>query len=182
MGKLGYAKKGKAPVTSLMVVDATGTAERLGGFMTAATIAFNNLTPATITDSGSGFLSKMLKAGMRIEVSGSGSNDGKYTIASVVAGTITLIAGDVLADEVAGATVTISCLDKIFCKKVNIQALEGNTANIAFGDDNALVSSGQGMILSPLSETYREGVYLSDIYVDVGVNGEGVSVAYEEVL
>lgn len=61
------------------------------------------LTPgtssATITDSGSGFVTAGFKAGQTLIVEGSTSNDGQYTILTVVAGTITLKVGDALATE-----------------------------------------------------------------------------------
>ncbi len=58
----------------------------------------------TITDSNSGF--GVFTANDKINVSGSASNNGDYTIVSVVAGTITLATGTLTA-EGAGATVTI---------------------------------------------------------------------------
>jgi hypothetical protein len=76
--------------------------------ITATTIAFVDSDPDTITDSGNGFLTARFRAGDSITVSGSTSNDGTYTIASVVAGTITLDAGDELSAEAAGDTVTIT--------------------------------------------------------------------------
>lgn len=76
---------------------------------TAATIAFNENTPSndTITDSGNAFLTSGFQAGDSINVAGSTSNNGNYTIKTVVAGTITLNAADDLVAEVAGASVTI---------------------------------------------------------------------------
>jgi hypothetical protein len=74
---------------------------------TQITFAFVDSDPDTITDSGSGFLTAGFEAGMQISVSGSTSNDGVYTIASAVAGTITLVATDELTAEIAGDTVTI---------------------------------------------------------------------------
>lgn len=76
--------------------------------ITAATIAFVDSNPDTITDSGSGFVKAGFIAGDKIVVSGSGSNDGTYTIASVAAGTITLESTDALSAEGTGATVTIA--------------------------------------------------------------------------
>ena len=73
----------------------------------AATIAFVDSNPDTITDSGSGFVTAGFVAGDTIIVTGSASNDGTYTIDSVVAGTITLDAGDALVAEGAGASVVI---------------------------------------------------------------------------
>ena len=76
--------------------------------LTAITIAFNETaTPDTITDSDSGFVTAGFKAGDIVTVSGSTSNDGDYTIVSVVAGTITLGNGVLALDEIAGDSVTI---------------------------------------------------------------------------
>jgi hypothetical protein len=76
--------------------------------MTATTIAFvdGGAGADTITDSGSAFVTTGYKAGDLITVSGSTSNDGNYTIVSLVAGTITLATG-VLTAEAAGDSVTI---------------------------------------------------------------------------
>lgn len=76
--------------------------------ITGTTLAFVDSNPDTITDSGSGFVTAQFRQGQSITVSGSGSNNGTYTIESVVAGTITLITGDTLVAEPAGATVTIT--------------------------------------------------------------------------
>ena len=183
MGKLGLSKKSKAQVTALMTVTAAATPEQLGGRMTASTIAFvEGTAPAgsTITDSGSGFLKKMFKAGMKVRVSGSTSNDGVYTIVTAVAGTLTL-AASTLTDELAGAAVTLTCIDDIFCKFVMLQNPESNTANIAIGDSSVDLTTGRGTVLPPLASYSREGVHLHDFWVDVGVNGEQVAIVYEEV-
>ena len=78
--------------------------------ITASTIAFVDSNPDTITDSGNGFLTAGFKPDDTISVSGSTSNDGNYTIATVTAGTITLVASDSLTGESAGASVTINGL------------------------------------------------------------------------
>ena len=75
--------------------------------ITAATIAFVDSNPDTITDSGNAFVTSGFDNGDTIVVTGSASNDGTYTIATVVAGTLTLIGGDTLVAEGASATVTI---------------------------------------------------------------------------
>lgn len=76
--------------------------------ITAITIAFvdGGAGADTITDSGSGFVTAGFKAADLITVSGSTSNDGNYTIVSVVAGTITLATGTLTA-EAAGDSVTV---------------------------------------------------------------------------
>ena len=80
---------------------------RIGGFVETITIAFVNSGPDTITDSASGLLKAGFVAGDKITVSGSTSNNGTFTIATVVAGTITLAGGDSLTDEIAGDLVKI---------------------------------------------------------------------------
>lgn len=70
-------------------------------------IAFVDSDPDTITDSNSGFLTAGFSGGDKLTVSGSTSNDGTYIIASVTAGTITLVAGDSLTGEAAGDLVSI---------------------------------------------------------------------------
>jgi hypothetical protein len=80
---------------------------RIGGYIQALTIAFVNSNPDTITDSGNNLLKAGFIAGDKITVSGSTSNNSTFTIATVVAGTITLIGGDSLTDEIAGDLVQI---------------------------------------------------------------------------
>lgn len=79
------------------------------GYLSGTTIAFveGGASPDTITDSANGFVTAGFKAGDRIIIEGSDSNDGVYTIASVVAGTITLSGADDLNAESAGATVVV---------------------------------------------------------------------------
>jgi len=78
--------------------------------ITATTIAFVDSNPDTITDSGNGFLTAGFAAEDTIIISGSASNNISATIATVVAGTITLVASDTLVVEAAGASVTINGL------------------------------------------------------------------------
>lgn len=74
---------------------------------TASTIAFV-ASSKTITDSGSGLVTAGFTNGMKIKVTGTTSNNGTYTIKTVVAGTITLIATDTLVDESAGSSFTLT--------------------------------------------------------------------------
>lgn len=82
------------------------------GVLTAQnTIAFVAGTPgivqATITDTNSNFLNAGFAAGDTLTVTGSTSNSRNFTIASVIAGTITLIMSDVLVSEIAGPSITV---------------------------------------------------------------------------
>lgn len=79
--------------------------------LTGTGIAFVDSNPDTLTDTGSGFVTAGFVAGQKINVSGSTSNDGTYTLATVAAGTLTLASTDSLTAEVKGDTVTITATD-----------------------------------------------------------------------
>src|SRR3990167_5792791 len=98
------------PFTFQFLVTTAGTPEQLSVKRRAATIAFseNTADADTITDSANGFLIAGFQPGDQITVAGSASNDGTYVIATVVAGTITLLSRNDLATEAAGATVTLT--------------------------------------------------------------------------
>ena len=80
-------------------------AETHGTFNTT----FADANPDTITRTAGSFVTDGFLAGMTVEVSGSTSNDGTYTIdtGGVAALALTLIAGDALVGEVATAGVSI---------------------------------------------------------------------------
>lgn len=87
--------------------------------ITGTTISFENTETNTnhdtqdeIHDSGNGFVDAGFVSGQQISVSGSGSNDGTFTVASVEAGTITLIRENSLTTESAGSNVTITTILK----------------------------------------------------------------------
>lgn len=114
---------------------------------TETTIAFVNSNPDTITDSGSGFVTAGFKVGQIINiVTGSGTNDGTYTIAAVAAGTLTLIAADTLTTENAATAGTVSLVasgiqPKISSDIFQIYDLDGDSY-VQFGfdiDDVALL-------------------------------------------
>ena len=78
-------------------------------YIKSKTIAANNANPDTYTDSESNFVKAGFADDDEITVSGftTSGNNGSKTIDTVVAGTITLVGGDTLTDEVAGDEVTI---------------------------------------------------------------------------
>ena len=80
---------------------------------TDTTYAFVDSNPDTLTDSVNQFVADGFIAGQTLTISGSTSNDGDYTIATVAAGTITLIATDTLTAEIAGDTVTLTGTETI---------------------------------------------------------------------
>lgn len=65
-------------------------------------IAFVSGSPATITDSNSGFSDAGFESGHDCLVQGSTSNDGIYAIQTVADGTLTLVTAEVLTTEAVG--------------------------------------------------------------------------------
>lgn len=175
------------PFVFRLAVTTSGTPEQLTVKRRAATIAFvdNAASADTITDSASGFLTAGFQAGDQITVSGSASNDGSYTIASVVAGTITLLARNSLTTEAAGATV------KIIAPKtvpdgvgVTIKALNANTGviHVGYSSATALNTGGGSFTLRNNESVGLQVENINQIWLDATVSGEGVEVIYEKSL
>ncbi len=112
------------------------------GYLTGTTIAFveGGASADTITDSGSGFVTAGFYAGQEIVISGSASNDGTYTIDTVVAGTITLIMDDDLVAEGVGATVIVK-----------------DSAEGTWGEARALTSGTRMFSINGVDYTYTGG-------------------------
>jgi len=184
MAKEGYVKKGKTPISALREITAATTPESLQPSITGTGIAFVDSNPDTITDTGNKFLLKGFNAGDKITVSGSVSNDGVYEIATVVAGTITLVAGDALTAELAGATVTITKLGRVYCREITVQVPSGNTSTkLAVARTSSVdLTTEYGFILAKLNTFTWQGVYLDEIYVDVGTNADKIFYEYTPVL
>ncbi len=166
-------------------VTTSGTPEQLTVKRRAATIAFNENTADadTITDSASGFLVAGFQPGDQITVSGSASNDGTYVIASVTAGTITLLARNDLTTEAAGATV------KIVAPKtvpdgigVSVKAKNANTGiiHIGYSSATALNTAGASFTLDNNESIGLQVENINNIWLDATVSGEGVEVIYEK--
>lgn len=179
-----------SPYTFQFVVTAAGTPEQLSLKRRATTIAFNENTPNadTITDSGNGLLIAGFQPGDTITVSStSGLNDGTYTILSVAAGTITLLPGNDLATETAGAAGTV----KITAPKpvsdgiaVTVKAIyaNGGTIRIADSSAKALNTTTGGFGLRNNESVSLQVSNISDIWLDATVSGEGVEVIFERNL
>jgi len=185
MGREGYTKKGKAPVAYLFEVALAATPESLQPELINNTIALVTGAPATLTDTGNKWLLKGFKAGDRIEISGSTADDGQYTIATVIAGTITLITGDTLTGEVAGTnTLTITKLGRVFCREITLQNIKGNTsAELAVSrSPDVDLTTDYSFKIAKLNTLTYHGIYLDELYVDVGTNADKVYVEYTPVL
>ncbi len=73
-----------------------------------STLALVAGSPATITDSGNGFLDAGFADGVVIRVSGSWFNDGYYLVNTVEAGTLTLASSETLVNETPDTTQPIT--------------------------------------------------------------------------
>ena len=176
------------PFTFQFLVTTSGTPEQLTVKRRATTIAFaeNTADADTITDSGNGFLIAGFQPGDQITVSStSGVNDGTYTIGSVVAGTITLLARNDLTTETAGAAGTV----KIVAPKsvpdgvgVTIKAMyaNGGTIRIADSSAKALNTTTGGFGLRNNESLGLQVENINNIWLDATVSGEGVEVIFEK--
>jgi hypothetical protein len=170
------------------LVTTAGTPEQLSAKRRATTIAFSENTPDadTITDSGNGFLVAGFQAGDQITVtSTSGLNDGTYTIGSVVAGTITLLARNDLTTETAGAagTVTITTSKTVpDGVGVTVKAMYANTGTIRVADSSAkaLNTTTGGFGLRNNESVGLQVENITNIWLDATVSGEGVEVIFEK--
>ena len=170
-------------------VTTSGTPIKLSGFYAASTIAFNDngVSADTITDSANMFLKMGFRAGDKLVISGSASNDKTVEIDTVIAGTITLVSTSELTTEVAGAAVTLDTLHGIKVEDgvgVVIKAKYANTGVITIGStrvkaentntnyfSNHRLSAGQTVTLQVRN--------LNSIWLDSTVSGEGVEVLFE---
>lgn len=171
--------------TSRFSVTTAGTPEQLTAKRRATTIAFseNNASADTITDSGNGFVTAGFQPGDQITVSGSASNNGTYTIATVVAGTITLLGRNDLTTEGAGPTITLTAPKSVpEGISLNIKARSANTGDITVGYSSAtaLNTAGASMVLDA-NESIGVQVSSTDlIWLDATVSGETVEVWFEK--
>lgn len=81
---------------------------------------------------------------------------------------------------VASAGTAVALAASTACKWVAITALLTNTQPVAIGGSGVLATSGSrtGVVLNP-GEAWEFPIdNLSKVFVDAGVNGEGVSFAY----
>lgn len=166
-------------------VTTSGTPEQLAVKLRATTIAFNENTADadTITDSASGFLVAGFQPGDQITVSGSASNDGTYTIATVAAGTITLLARNDLATEAAGATVVLTAPKAVpDGVGVTLKARNANTGLICIGYSSAtaLNTASSSFTLDNNESVGLQVTNISDIWLDATVSGESVEVIFEK--
>lgn len=111
------------------------------GYLASTSIGFVAGSPAKITDSAGRFVAAGFEAGDVISVSGSASNNGDVTIASVTPGEITLAAGKTLTTEATGASVVLDGTEGTSTKSL-IHVVTG-TVDLGYG-----AAGVDGMIIS----------------------------------
>ena len=131
MANLTFAKQIKKNKQGPVVIEGFAV-----GFetVTAATIAFADSNPDTITDSGSGLAG--FAVGQTLLISG-GVNDGAVVTidaGGVSAGTLTLIAGDSLTAAVAGPSITLSVVGEDVASDLTTAAATGGNDGVAVTD------------------------------------------------
>ena len=166
------------------VITTAGTPEHLGGWMKNNTISYDSSTK-TIADSDSAFITKGFKAGDVIDLSGSTSNDGTYTISTIAAGSIVVVE-DIALTEIAGDVTTITAnsrhpQDVDDGISVVIRANPANTGYVYIGSSsaNALSSSNNNMPLSPNSTCSMQVTNLNSIWVDTATSANSVIYQFE---
>ena len=173
------------------VVTTSGTPVSLAPYQVASTISFTanaGVSADTISDSASGFLTAGFRAGDRIVVSGSTSNDGTCLIYSVTAGTITLDTTERLPlTEIAGDVVTLKTLggrpisDGV---SVSIRGISTNTGLICVGPTSAQALNTntnyeRHVRIAALESLVLQMKNLNELWIDSTVSGEGVEIIFE---
>lgn len=173
-------------------VTASGTPQVLSPQYVTTTLTFTNngSTPArdTITDSASQFLVQGFRAGDKIDITGSTSNNLQFEIYSVTASTITVTAIGKMTDETASTSTTI---DRTHGREVPdgvgvvIRALPTNTGTITLAPTSArALNTNTSVYDSHFRLTADESVTLNiknlkNVWMDATVSGEGVMIGFE---
>jgi len=173
------------------VVTTSGTPVNLAPYQVAITISFTanaGVSADTINDSSSGFLTAGFKAGDKVVVSGSTSNDGTYLVDTVTAGVLTLNTDERLPlTEIAGDTVTLTAFygraisDGV---EVTVRALPTNTGNICLASSSARALNTntnyeRHMLLANSESLQLQVKNLDSLWIDSTVSGDGVEIIYE---
>ncbi len=175
------------PFTFQFSVTTAGTPERLTVKKVATTIAFNDngASADTITDSASGFLAAGFQQGDQITVSGSTANSSTFVIATVTAGTITLLSRNVLTTEAAGPSIKLVAPKPVPDGiSIAIKAKNANGGVIHLGDlsEKALSTSGGSFTLRTNETISLQIENSQNVWIDATVSGEGVEVMFEKNL
>jgi len=175
---------GSLPSISPVIVSARVVGEGTTDPLTNI-LSFNNSDPDTITRSdGGSFVTDGFEAGEQIRVQGSANNDGIYIIETVVAGVLTLDAGETLAAEpsAAGVTVTMTAVSTALDPGITIGGTAGSVVigrgseitvlnattyalpmSVLVADSNGNPVSGATVSLSAWPAQYSAGTWYDDV-------------------
>ncbi len=168
-------------------VTSSGTPVKLSGYYVATTISFSDANPDTILDSASNFLKMGFQAGDKIVITGTTNNNKTVEVSTVAAGTITLVTGQELTTEAAGASVTLDTVrgipvqDGVEC---TFKAKAGNTGTITLGPTSAKALNTNTSYFSNYRMTAGQSIVLqiknlSSVWMDATVSGEGIEIILE---
>jgi len=144
---------GSLPSVEPVIVSALVVGEGTTGPLTNI-LSFNNLDPATIERTvGGSFETDGFENGEQIRVQGSAKNDGIYIIKTKSALTLTLDAGETLATESAGATVTITAVAVALDPGITIG---GTAGSVVIGRGSEIT------VLSPTTYALPMSVLVAD--------------------
>ena len=169
-------------------ITTAGTAEHLGGYMTATTISFtaNDGTADTIDDSASNFIKKGFRANDVVVITGSTSNNATYEVDTVTAGTLTLkLTNDPeVTTEAAGSSFTINAEVRVNeiddGIKVLVKGHPDNAGRLLVGGSSADASDTEKQdILEAGQGNAYQVTNLKAIWVDVGTSADKVIIGYE---
>lgn len=170
-------------------VTTSGTPVKLSGYYANTTIAFNDngASADTVTDSSSLLLKMGFRSGDKLVIAGSTSNDGTYEIASLVAGTITLVAAAELTTEAAGDSVVLDTLHGVPVSDgvgVLIKAADANTGTITVGSTSAKALNTNADYFSHNKLAAGQSINLeiknlNSVWLDSTISGDGVEVVFE---
>jgi hypothetical protein len=179
----------------------SGAPTRLSGYLAstaaaAGRFAFVNggASASTITDSSSELLLAGFKAGDKIKITGTVDNDGTYTIATVIAGTITLTEAGVLTNETAS---TVFSIEEVNASeggtnqsagvivpegvKILIKAFDSNTGvvTVGYSSATALNTTTYNYRLLNLEAITLQVDNINKIWIDSTASSDKVMVSFE---
>lgn len=172
-GSLPGASLKVSPSEGATAVAAAATAESLNQF--PITAADHTAEEIGIARDWTGYIT----AGDSLTITGSTANDGTYVVDSVTyaAGTTTIVfvAGS-LTDSTVDGDISFAA-DKFLIQSIVIQANAANTNKVYVG--GAGIAAGLGISITAgefaILEANGYPLDLSEIYIDVDTNGEGVT-------
>ena len=159
-----------SPVSDNKNVAATGTAERL------LPLAISGVDQGTKTFTIAGDYTDYISENDIITVEDSTGNDDDFTVVSATenAGSTDIVTSEAIPDPTVDGNIILD----IPCRKIRVQALDTNTGKVAIGGSNIAIGKGEELTAgeeSTISTDITSRLDLNEHFIDVEVNGEGVT-------